>query len=450
MEPVPAAAQSAQPRTGPARVPRVARGRPVALRQLRGWPVYLLFAGFPLWWVLGLGALIWPILAVPMVFALAVRGHVRAPRGFGLWLGFLAFMFISAATLSSGTKVIAWSYRASLYLAATVVFLYVYNALPRALPVRRLAIAMAVMWALVVVGGYLGMFAPHGSIRTPTELLMPKSLTSNEFVLDLVHPKFAQVNEFGRFAPRPQAPFTYANEWGSNFALLLPFVIIGMGRFRSNLGRVLVLLLLAVSLVPVFLTLNRGLWLSLGFGLLYAACRYALRGRVRAVMAVIVLLTAAIAVATTLPISEELASGAKAESNQTRLSLYAEALDRTLQSPLIGYGAPQQSTTSQYAPDVGTQGQLWMVMYSHGIPAAILFVLWFVLGAWRSKRAVSGTELWCHVILVVAIIQFPFYGMLPGELCIVMVAFALAARGEPASHRVQTVPDRRAEVVQHQ
>jgi hypothetical protein len=429
---------------------RATRGRPVALRQLRGWPVYLLFAGFPLWWVLGLGALIWPILAVPMLFALAVRGHVRAPRGFGLWLGFLAFMLISAINLSSGTKVVAWSYRASLYLAATVVFLYVYNATSRALPVRRLAIAMTVMWSLVAVGGYIGMLAPHGSIRTPTEMLMPENLMSNDFVRDLVHPKFAQVNEFGRFAPRPQAPFTYANEWGSNFALLLPFAIIGMARFRSNLGRVLVVLFLAASLAPVFLTLNRGLWLSLGFGLLYAACRYALRGRVRAVMAVILLLAVAIAVATTLPISEELANGAKAQSNQTRLSLYAETLDRTLQSPLVGYGSPQPSTTSQYAPDVGTQGQLWMVMYSHGIPAAALFVLWFVLGAWRSKRAVSGTQLWSHVILVVAIIQLPFYGMLPGELFIVMVALALAVRGEPASPRARTVPNRRAEVVQRQ
>jgi hypothetical protein len=445
MEPVPAAARSAQPLSAP-RGMRGAGRRPVAMRPLRGWPVYLLFAGFPLWWVLGLGALIWPILAVPMLLALAVRGSVRVPRGFGLWLGFIAFMLISAAMLSSSTKAIAWSYRASLYLAATVVFLYVYNA---SLPVRRLAMAMTVMWVLVVVGGYLGMFAPHGSIQTPTELLMPENLVTNEFVRDLVHPKFAQVNELGRFAPRPQAPFTYANEWGSNFALLLPFAIIGMARFRSNLGRVLVLLFLAASLVPVFLTLNRGLWLSLGFGLLYAACRYALRGRVRAVMAVTVLLTAAVVVATTLPISEELASGAKAESNQTRLSLYTETLDRTLQSPLIGYGSPQPSS-GQYAPDLGTQGQLWMVMYSHGIPAAALFVLWFVAGAWRSRRAVSGTQLWSHVVLVIAIIQLPFYGMLPGELCIVMVALALAVREAPAPYRARTIPDRRAEVVQPQ
>jgi polysaccharide biosynthesis protein PslJ len=434
----PAQAPSARRLTQAAPGSLGARARPAAVRRLRGWPVYVLFAGFPLWWVLGLGALIWPIMAVPMLFALLLRGRLRAPRGFGLWLGFLAFMLLSAATLTVSTRVIAFTFRALLYLAATVVFLYVFNASRRDLPLRRLAAAVTVVWCLVVVGGYLGVLMPHGSISTPTERLMPQSLLSNDFVRDLVHPKFAQVNEQGRFSSRPQAPFTYANEWGSNFALLLPFVIIGMATARSNLPRMLLTLVLAASLVPAFLTLNRGLWVSLGFGLLYAAGRYALRGRVRAVMAVVLLLALAGVVATALPVSEELASGAKAESNRTRLSLYGETVSRTLQSPLVGYGAPQPSTTSQYSPDVGTQGQLWMVMYSHGIPATVLFVLWFVVAAWHSRRAVSGTELWAHVLLVVAIVQLPFYGMLPMELFIIMIAVALAHREAPALRRAET------------
>ncbi len=397
-------------------------------RRLSPWPIYVLFGLFPLWWLLGLGALIWPIIAVPAALALTLRGHVRIPRGFGLWLAFLAWMLGSALMLDQPTRLISFAFRAILYLSATVLFVYVYNTSRQDLPVRRAAFAMTLMWVLVVVGGYLGLKFPTVSLHTPTEALMPKGLLANEFVHDLVRPKFAQVDKLGRYTPRPQAPFTYTNEWGSNYALLLPFLFIALATLRSGPLRTGLFLLLPISLVPVFLSLNRGLWLSLGAGLLYVAFRSATHGRVRTMTGVMLLIALAVAVATVLPVRELIGgSKAKTESTTSRLTLYEETIQATLQSPLLGYGAPRQSTQGGQ-PDVGTQGQLWMVLYSHGIPGAAFFVLWLVSAAWRLRRGRAGPVLWAHVILLMAIMQMPFYGMLPVELQTVMVAAGLGFR----------------------
>jgi polysaccharide biosynthesis protein PslJ len=400
----------------------------IRARGLPPWPLYALFGLFPLWWVLGLGALIWPIIAVPAALTLILRGHVRVPRGFGIWLAFLAWMLGSALMLDQPTRVISFSFRAALYLSATVLFVYVYNASRQDLPVRRAAIAMTLMWVLVVVGGYLGLKFPTVSLHTPTEALMPKGLLANDFVHDLVRPKFAQVDKLSRYTPRPQAPFTYTNEWGSNYALLLPFLFITLAALRTGPLRIGLLMLLPVSLVPAFLSLNRGLWLSLGIGLIYVAFRSATHGRVRTMLAVVLLIGLAVGVAAVLPVRELIGgTKAKTESTTSRLNLYEETIRETLESPVLGYGAPRQSSLAGQ-PDVGTQGQLWMVLYSHGIPGAAFFVLWLLSAAWRLRRARAGPILWSHVILLMAVVQMPFYGMLPVELQLVMVAAGLGFR----------------------
>jgi len=49
----------------------------VALTQRRllkpGWALFVLFVGFPIWWALGLGGFIWPVMAFPMLLSLLRR-----------------------------------------------------------------------------------------------------------------------------------------------------------------------------------------------------------------------------------------------------------------------------------------------------------------------------------------------------------------------------------------
>jgi polysaccharide biosynthesis protein PslJ len=401
------------------------RSRPPPV--LPSWPFRVLFVAFPLWWVLGLANLIWLFLAVPMALALVIRGRVRAPKGFGIWLLFLFWMLVSALAIND-VRIVGWAFRAMLYLAVTVLFLYVYNVPRRILPVRTIAATMAAYWVVVVLGGYLGVLVPHGGFSTPVERLLPDSLTY-PYVQELVHPRFAQVGgqvsgaEEG-FPPRTQAPFTYSNEWAANFAMLVPFVFIALAQLRRAGFRLLLLLLLPLSLVPAFLSLNRGLLLSLAIGLSYAAVRSTLHGRVRALAAVVLVAGIVVAVAPALPKRAEQSVG---ESNQTRLTLYAETIQRVAASPLLGYGAPRPSEDPSN-PSAGTQGQLWMVLFSHGVPGLVLYLGWYLWAVWRSRATPSRTRLWTHVTMVVGTMLLPIYGMLPSGLAVFMVAAAVSWR----------------------
>jgi polysaccharide biosynthesis protein PslJ len=396
---------------------------------LHSWPVLALFVAFPLWWALGLSSFICPILATPMALALAVRGRIQVPRGFGIWLLFIFWMAASVFKVDDTNRLLGWTFRAVVYLSVTVLFLYVYNIPRQSLPIRTVALVMTTFWVVVVAGGYLGILFPEGGFRTVAEKLMPGDLLANSYVRDLVHVEFAQRADPTRgLATRPQAPFVYTNVWGSNFALLLPFVFIALPRLRRRLPQLLLLLVLVASLVPAFLSLNRGLWLSLGVGLVYAALRYALRGRVRAVAALLLLLGVALSLAVALPV-QQLLQESKNETTSTRLALYQETIRKAQASPLLGYGAPRPSEDiTGSTPSVGTQGQLWMVLFSHGIPGLAFFLGWYVWVLWRSANAPTGAQLWLHVIVLITIVQLPFYGMLPTGLPVFMVAAAVVMR----------------------
>jgi hypothetical protein len=100
---------------------------------------------------------------------------------------------------------------------------------------------------------------------------------------------------------------------------------------------------------------------------------------------------------------------------------------RTLQSPLFGYGAPRPSAIDG-APSAGTQGHLWMVMFSHGFPALICFVgalVWMFLATLRGR---STAMMILNTVQLVILVEIFFYGVLPNGLILTLPAAALAMR----------------------
>jgi hypothetical protein len=57
-----------------------------------------------------------------------------------------------------------------------------------------------------------------------------------------------------------------------------------------------------------------------------------------------------------------------------------------------------------------------------------LFVGWLVYAFWQTQRRHSPFHLWMSVVLLIALIQLPYYGMLPVPIHLVMVAAALSWR----------------------
>jgi len=68
------------------------------------------------------------------------------------------------------------------------------------------------------------------------------------------------------------------------------------------------------------------------------------------------------------------------------------------------------------------------VLFSHGVPGALFYVGWFAYVAWISRRGGSWATFWSHVTLVIVLLQLPYYGMLPSQIHVVMLASAIALR----------------------
>jgi O-antigen/teichoic acid export membrane protein len=443
----------AVPETGP---PGREARRTGGLRLPVTWPLAVAFVGFPIWWLLGISAFIWPIVAVPMTMALLWRRWARAPVVIFVWFAFTSWVLLSGLQLTSITKITTFSYRLALYAGAGIVFLYVYN-LPRfrGLDTKVLRI-LTIFWIIVVAGGYAGILLGAHTFTPPIDHLLPKGLRSQPFVQELVQPVFAEIQPFlGHAHPRPAAPFAYTNNWGGNIAVLTPVAIAAAVAAGRGPRRRLIIAVLVASLVPMVFSLNRGMFLSLAVAIVYVALRLTVRGRLGSLVSVIAL-TALLAIVVVMTPLGHLVTGSfsstHGHSNSTRLSLYQQAAAGTNASPVFGHGEPQPVTGSVLAgtPAIGTQGQLWMVLYSNGYPAALFFIAFFVGVLWQTRRARGTVGLLLHTVSLVALVQIPVYGWLPDELQVVMVVAALAYRccwrpeyAQAAAHGLAEPPLRR-------
>jgi polysaccharide biosynthesis protein PslJ len=307
----------------------------------------------------------------------------------------------------------------------------VYNASERRLPTSRISGVLTAFWVLVVAGGFLGLLLPAFVLATPLAKALPAGLLSNDVVSGMVFPRFSQYNPGAYFAidPRPAAPFTYTNNWGNSYSVLLPFVLVYLTTARRRGWRWWsVIVLVPMSLVPAFLTLNRGMFLALILAATYVIVRRIGRGDARALLAAVLLATTAAVVFAALPVQSRVESRLENSStNASRLSAYDEAWQRTLDSPVFGYGAPRRSVNPG-APAIGTQGQFWMVMFSHGFLGAALFLSWFVWVCWRGMRAPTTVDVLLHSVSLMTLLEVFYYGILGSGLVVAMIAAAVVLR----------------------
>lgn len=430
----------------------VAYSRPSAT--LPRWPLVAAFALFPVWWLVGFVDAMWIPVAAVMTLYLGRARALRVPRGFGIWLVFMLFLTFSVIELDATHQLLGFGYRFLIYGSCTAIFLYVYNAGTQ-ITSRFAAGTLTTYWLATVIGGYLGLLFPTAVVRTPLSYAMPGGLLSNELVNHMVIRRFAQYDPSGYFAldPRPSAPFLYTNNWGNAFSLLLPVVIAYLVTVRGERRFWWLLATLPLSFVPAFMTLNRGMFIGLGIAMLYGCVRLLLLRNTRAVAVLAGIAVVGGVTFLLLPAQERLESRlAQSSTTEDRASLYQQALEATAQSPVFGHGSPQESANPN-APPVGTQGQLWLVMVSHGPVAAGCFTGWFAFSWWQSRRRRDPIALACNTSLIVGTIELFYYGLLPNGLPILMVAAAVALRptdtGPGRISQTMTTDEKPAQVPGH-
>jgi hypothetical protein len=425
---------------------------------LPAWPVSGILLLYPLWWALGLGVLIFPLMAVPMLFLLVRRRAagrpLRLPPGFAWWAVFLIAVVVSIAALGAdpaGTvveraagRLPAVVYKLTMYVSLTVLLLYAGNLTERELSRRRLVRLLAGMFVLTVLGGLLGMVAGTFEFTSPVEWLLPHGIRSRGFVRSLVHPYAAQIMDIvGGDAPRPAAPWGYTNTWGNNFCLLAGWLLVAAATTTSRPRKTIAWLCLLASIAPAVLSLNRGLWIGLGVVLLYVSARYVLAGKLW-ILAALALAGGAIAVtlsATPLggTVQARLDNG---KSNGVRAFLTERALDGFAESPVIGYGGTRNTLGGRNSITVGESsecercgnftiggnGQFWQLLFSYGVVGTAGYLGFFAYGLWRFRRDRSPIGVAGSAALVSSFSAMLWYNSLVTPLAFMVLAYALLWR----------------------
>jgi hypothetical protein len=397
--------------------------------ELPVWPVAVMFGAMPVLWLTGGLYLLWPVLGLLLVVLLLVRhGTLWLPAGTGVWLLFCALVVLSAGRLHDGGAALVAGLRFAFYLTALAIGLYVYTALRDGQSWARVFRPLCFFWLGLIALGWLGVLMPRLSATSPIEAVLPGGLAHNSFLRDLVHLRAAEFSvRASNPIYRPSAPFPYTNTWGSTWALLVPCVIAYMMSARTSRLRPVLLVSLVLSLPPAFLTLNRGMFVSLGAGFVVLAARGVARRQAKVLtlvtVAVGVLAVAALVIPVGALISERTSTS---DTTADRIGLYRQSVLLAEKAPLLGYGGPVTLDTTTAAAPVGTQGQFWNVLVSHGIPALLVFLLWFAVVGRRLGRAVSPAGQWLATVPVIGAVQLPFYGLTFHNLSVLWYATGLA------------------------
>jgi O-antigen ligase len=290
----------------------------------------------------------------------------------------------------------------------------------------------------MVALGWLGVLAPTFSLPSPFELLLPPGLAGERFITDVARLDATEFNPLSANPIyRPAAPYPYTNNWGTAYCFLVPFLLAYLTIVRRGRLRVALLVSLPLSLVPAFLTLNRGMFIGLGAGMLYLIAREIGRGRVRLLLPVGALLLAGWVVTLFIPVIDMITDRTSAtDTNRDRFDLYVQTWQAVLHSPLLGFGQPNSVDTTHAAEPLGTQGMIWQVLYSHGIPATICVYLLFAVIARRMAAAVTPAGLWLSALPVIAVVVTPFYSYIDPNMSVLFcgIGLGLAAVDGPV-HR---------------
>lgn len=438
----------------PARPAVVGHARSRWLRP--GWQIGVLVVGYPVWWVFGVTQFMPLLAATPLAWQLVRRGRVRVPSGFWIWLLFLLWVAVSVVALNvtvEGTlspqgfgRYLAFTFRLLHYAALTVMMLYVGNMTDEDLPRRRVISWLAGLAVSVIALGSFAILFPHAEAHNLLSHVLPVSLMGGAGGVI----RLAQVQQVLGGTPRPAAPFPFTNAWGNSLSLLLVWLVVWAVVVRkSRRARLLLAAGMFVALVPIVYSLNRGMWIGLGLSIAVVAVRHAMRGRVVVLGALLGLVAVMVAALVFSPlstlISERLQNG---HSNDIRSSLAHDSLVAAAASPIIGFGSTRVTAGADASiaigqtkdcpncgnRDIGSTGQLWLVLIAQGVVGAALYLGFFVRVLWRHRHDTSAIGIAGTLVVGLEVFYSLFYSALIIPLAVAMLSVSLLWRNEQTRH----------------
>lgn len=440
--------------------PEAPARQPASTRSTRfgpGWQIGAFLVGYPLWWVLGVAQFVPVLAALPLAWQLRRRHRLHVPVGFWIWLLFLLWVVVSGVALNvtvEGTlapqgfgRYLSFTFRFLNYAALTVMMLFVGNMSEAELPVRRVISWLSGLGVWVIALGSLAVVFPDAETQAVLSRVLPADLLGGSGG----RIRLAQVQGvLGDPSPRPAAPFVFTNAWGQSLSLLLVWMVVWGLVVRTSLkARLLLAAGLSIALVPIVYSLNRGMWIGLGLSVLAVGLRQAMRGRiVGGLLGLVAAITAALIFSPLSGIvSSRLDNG---NSNEIRSSLAYDSIAAATSSPVIGYGSTRATIGSNSSiavgrtpecskcgnADIGSTGQLWLILIAQGIVGACLYLGFFGSVLWRHRRDPSPIGVAGTIVVGLALFYSAFYTGLIIPLTVALLSVGLLWRNEQARRRL--------------
>ncbi len=426
-----------------------------------GWQIGLVIAGWPLWWALGISQFVAPLLMAPLAVQLLRKRNVILPPGSLIWGLFLTCVALSVTMLGLSPdntvppggvgQYVAFTLRLLNYLAVTVMMLWFVNVTEAECSRRRVIGWFCGLGATTIALGTLALALPDFGFTPLLSSLLPGGLDPGQ------QAKLAQVQPvLGETTPRPAAPFAYTNAWGSTVSLLMVWIVAGWGTAASPRKRLLAVVLPAIALAPIIYSLNRGVWLGLILAVAVVAIRMAVVGRTRTLVVLLFALVVGGTLFALSPLTDVVQSRLEhGHSNSVRESLAISSMEAALQSPVLGYGSTRQQLGSDASIaigrtpdcpscgnfDIGSTGQLWLLLISQGLLGTGLYFAFFLRVLWHYRRDHSPVGIAAGLVLLLMVFYTLFYSALTIPLAVALLAVGMLWRNQQLRSAARTVPD---------
>jgi hypothetical protein len=202
-------------------------------------------------------------------------------------------------------------------------------------------------------------------------------------------------------------------------------------------------LVLAVALVPIVYSLNRGLWFGVLLSLVFVLFRLAKHGDVRATLIASSTMTVGAVLFLATPLNHVVQQRAShGKSNSIRAFVDSQSFKGAVESPLIGWGdsrkviGSSQSIAVGPSPDcplcgavnLGSTGEIWVVMFDQGLVGAAIYLGFFVAVWWRLRPNPSLIAAGGRLVCILSIAYSFVYNNLPTGLVLTMLSIGIAAR----------------------
>jgi PAS domain-containing protein len=226
--------------------------------------------------------------------------------------------------------------------------------------------------------------------------------------------------------------------------MFLPFFLVGWLGKDAGWRRGVAPIVLLVAAFPIVMSLNRGLWASLALGIVYYVVRLVVTGKLVATVGAVVCVAVAATLFLVSPLGELSVSRLEnPHSNDRRGQLLTDTVVSTaIGSPVLGFGSTRdvQGSFASIAgggtpecpgcevPPLGTQGQLWLVIFAQGFIGAAAFLLFFgtqLARHWRSRTTIEAVGV---CLLLFFFLQLFVYDTLDLPTYSVMIGIGLMER----------------------